>query len=150
MALTITFNNQDIAFNLKHKNRLKNWLKDALKKEGKKADAINYIFCSDEYLLEYNRKYLQHNSYTDIITFDNSEKNQKGELILSGDIFISIDRVNENAKKYDVVFEEELRRILIHGVLHLAGYLDKNKKDKELMTKKEDEYLSSYKQSFAQ
>jgi rRNA maturation RNase YbeY len=95
------------------------------------------IFCSDEYLLDVNKKYLNHDYYTDIITFDYVE-----DKIISGDIFISSDRVRENANQFNVSFEMELFRIIIHGILHLLGYKDKTKKDKSLMTEKENFYLS--------
>src|SRR5690606_39460932 len=94
--------------------------------------------CSDAYLLEINKKYLVHDTYTDIVTFESSEK----DGVIAGDIFISIDRTKENASKFDVSERDELHRVIIHGVLHLCGYLDKKKEDKALMTEKENEYLS--------
>ncbi len=104
--------------------------------ERKKQGEINFIFCSDDYLLDMNKQYLQHDYFTDVITFDYSENN-----ILSGDVFISIDRIKENAGEYKVPFEQELQRVMIHGVLHLAGYNDKTDEEKKEMTDKENEYL---------
>ena len=102
--------------------------------------SINYIFCSDDYLLELNKQYLNHNTLTDIITF---ELNAPGEPILS-DIFISIDRVKENAKTLEIPFKQELHRVIFHGALHLCGYKDKKKEEQKLMRRKEDEYLNHY------
>jgi probable rRNA maturation factor len=117
------------------------WIKDAISTEGKKLGDIAIIFCSDVYLLEVNRKFLSHDYYTDIITFDYAEHD-----LISGDIFISVDRVKENAVVFRTNFSVELNRIIIHGVLHLLGYKDKMKKDKLLMTQKEDFYLDKLKE----
>ena len=129
----ISFHNQTIAFKLKHKAKLRQWIKTVTEKEKHKLGTINYVFCTDEELLEINIKHLNHNTYTDIITFDYTE----GKTINS-DIFISIDRVTENAQKFQVAFETELHRVMIHGILHLCGYKDKTKADAELMRKKEN------------
>ncbi len=107
--------------------------------ENKKKGDISFIFCSDEYLLKMNNEYLSHDYYTDVITFDYTE-----EDIISGDIFISTDRVKENASKYKIDFENELQRVMIHGVLHLTGYKDKTEAEKKQMTEKENQYLKSY------
>ena len=115
------------------------WIKETVSKEQKQTGEISFIFCGDEYLLDINKQYLDHDYYTDIITFDYVE-----DSVLSGDIFISIDRVKENASEFRVSFDDELNRIMIHGVLHLAGYKDKAKDDKELMTSKEDYYLKEF------
>ncbi|WP_159521229.1 rRNA maturation RNase YbeY [Sunxiuqinia indica] len=115
------------------------WIKNTILNEGKQSGEISFVFCSDDYLLDINRQYLDHDYYTDIITFDYVE----GSLI-SGDIFISIDRVKENADVFKVSFENELNRIIIHGVLHLLGYKDKDLKQKEVMTGKEDYYLQKF------
>ena len=123
---------------LKRPKRIQ-WIKNTIEEEGKKAGDISFVFCSDDYLLEINKQYLNHDYYTDIITFDYVD-----DEIISGDIFVSIDRVEENADKFGVTFENELNRILIHGVLHLVGYKDKEKAEKELMTSKEDFYLRKY------
>jgi len=127
-------------FNLKEKQKRKQWLKYAIENEKTKLGEINYIFCSDEQLLEINIKHLQHDFYTDIITFDYREKD-----IISGDIFISIDRVEENAKINHACFEEELNRVLVHGILHIIGYKDKTDEDSKLMRTKENYYINHYK-----
>lgn len=132
----ISFNNQSIVFKLKEKNKLKQWIKSIAEKEKCIVGTINYVFCTDDELLEINIKHLNHNTYTDIITFDYTESKT-----INSDIFISIDRVSENAKKFEVDFETELHRVMIHGVLHLCGYKDKSKKDAELMRKKENSSL---------
>lgn len=129
----ISFQNQSITFKLKDKTRLKAWIKTVTEKEKHRLGDINYIFCSDDELLEINIQHLNHNTYTDIITFDYTEDHK-----ISSDIFISVDRVEENAKKFKVSFEEELHRVMIHGILHLCGYKDKSKADAELMRKKEN------------
>lgn len=136
----ISFQNLSIDFKLKEKTKLKQWIKFITEKEKHTPGTINYIFCSDEELLDINIKHLNHNTYTDIITFDYTESKK-----ISSDIFISIDRVAENAKKFNVTFEEELHRVMIHGVLHLCGYKDKSKADAELMRQKENLALKSFK-----
>lgn len=133
----IHFYTEEVSFNLKKKNAVKAWIKDAIASENQRINELTFIFCSDEYLLEINRNYLNHDTYTDIITFDNSET----PGVLTGDIFISIERVRENAAQFHVSETDELHRVIIHGVLHLLGYTDKNKKSKTTMTAKEDEYL---------
>jgi len=133
----INFFQEDITFSLKNKIKLRNWIKQTIASEGKKLEELNFIFCSDSYLLEINQQYLNHNTFTDIITFDNSDD---PELIV-GDIFISYERICENAHKFSVSISDELHRIIIHGTLHLLGYKDKTKADKAIMTQKEDEYL---------
>ena len=137
---TISFFTESVKYNLPQKLKVKKWLKMAIEKEGFKLGELNFIFCSDEYLLSINQQYLNHDTYTDIITFDNSEVDK---LIVS-DIFISIDRVNENASKFKTTPFNEVCRIMIHGTLHLLGYKDKGKEAKTLMTAKEDEYLMLY------
>lgn len=134
--MPISFNNQSISFNLKKKSTLKQWIKCVVEKERYSIGRINYIFCSDEELLKINAEYLNHTTYTDIITFDYTEVKK-----ISGDVFISIERVKENAEKFKIDFETELHRVLIHGVLHLCGYKDKSKSDKIIMRKKEDAAL---------
>lgn len=109
------------------------WLYDVVNREGFDLGNINLIFTSDDYLLDVNRKYLNHDYYTDIITFDYSENN-----VISGDLFISIDRVRDNSKKLNQMFHVELNRVVVHGVLHLCGYGDKSDDEKLLMRKKED------------
>ena len=134
----ITFITEDITFGLKEKLKHKAWLKDAAKAEGFAIGELNYIFCSDAYLLDINQKYLGHDTLTDIVTFDNSEDPK----MIEGDIFISIERVRENAIKFDTK-DSELKRVMIHGLLHLAGYKDKDRAQKELMRNKENEHLKN-------
>ena len=136
----ISFQNQSISFKLKDKTKLKHWIKSIVDKEKHTLGALNYVFCSDDELLEINIKHLNHNTFTDIITFDYTEDKK-----ISSDIFISIDRVIENSKKFDTSFENELHRVMIHGVLHLCGYKDKTKSDAELMRKKENWALKLFK-----
>ena len=124
-------------FQLKDDESITKWLKDAISTEHKELGEINYIFCDDQYLLKKNQEYLQHDTFTDIITFDYTEENR-----LSADIFISIERVKENAITFAVPFETELRRVIIHGVLHLIGYKDKSEEDSKTMRSKENFYLS--------
>jgi probable rRNA maturation factor len=135
--MAIHFFSEGIEFKLPHPRKTSNWIKEVIKKEKKTLVAINYIFCSDSYLLEINQGYLRHNSLTDIITFDNSQKNK-----LEAEIYISIDRVKENAKIFNSILDEELHRVIIHGVLHLVGYKDKTTVEKARMRKKEEACLS--------
>jgi rRNA maturation RNase YbeY len=132
----ITFNNQDISFTLKNKILLKKWINTVIEQKSRKTGNINFSFCSDHFLLDINKKYLNHNTFTDIITFDYSKQSPK--QVISGDIFISINRIEENAKKFSKTFGNELHRVMIHGVLHLLGYTDKTKLSKAEMTKQED------------
>lgn len=136
----IRFNTESITFQLKNKTALKSWIKKIAEKQKKNIGELNYIFCSDEYLLAINQQYLNHNTYTDIITFDYSDEKK-----IAGDIFISIDRVKENAGKFSKTTEEELHRVMIHGVLHLLGYKDKSKIAKQKMRKAEDDSLKQLK-----
>ena len=136
----ILFFNEDINFKFQGKNNFKAWLKKVVDKEGFKIRDLNYIFCSDDYLHKINVEYLQHDNFTDIITFDISED----ESIIAGDIFISIDRVKENSKILKTVFEEELRRVIVHGLLHLCGYGDHSAVEKVKMRRLEDEYISIF------
>lgn len=133
----ITFHEEDISYKLKNKTAVRKWITDTIVAEGYKLSELTYIFCTDEYLLQINQQYLDHDTYTDIITFDNSAE----EGIIAGDIFISIERVKENAANFGVETEHELHRVIIHGTLHLLGYLDKSATDKKKMTQKEDFYL---------
>ena len=134
----ISFFEEDITFKIKHKTALKGWIKETILAEGSKLRELSYIFCSDNYLLKINQEYLNHDTYTDIITFDNSDQ----EGWIAGDIFISIERIRENATKYYITEIDELHRVIIHGTLHLLGYKDKKSEDKEKMTLKEDFYLN--------
>jgi len=124
-------------FQISTKRTLKSWITLVTKKEGRAVKDLNFIFCDDDFLLEKNKTYLKHAYLTDIITFDYSDKKN-----ISGDIFISIERVKENALLFGKSFENELKRVIIHGVLHLLGYKDKSKKEKKIMQEKEDFYLS--------
>lgn len=135
----IQFCTEDITFSLKEKLKHKAWLNEVAKQEGKKILELSYVFCSDDYLLQINQEYLNHDTLTDIVTFDNSEDPKK----IEGDIFISIDRVKENGEKLGTS-ETELERVMVHGLLHLLGYKDKKKDDKALMTEKEDFYIKQY------
>ena len=134
----IQFFEEDIAYKLKDKTKVRQWITDTIVAEGFKLQELTFIFCSDEYLLQINRQYLDHDTYTDIITFDNSEA--KG--LITGDIFISISRVIENAGIFNTDVTTELHRVIIHGTLHLLGYKDKTPVSKEKMTQKENFYLA--------
>ena len=133
----INFFEEDVKFKPKHKPALRQWITYTVSAEGYRLKELNYIFCSDGYLLKVNQAYLNHDNYTDIITFDNSETTKT----IIADIFISAERVKENAQKFKVSEATELYRVMIHGVLHLLGYKDKTKASKNLMTKMEDKYL---------
>ncbi|SHI95288.1 rRNA maturation RNase YbeY [Aquimarina spongiae] len=119
--------------------KLMGWLNAVASSEDTSIGEISYIFCDDEYLLEINKKFLNHHTYTDIISFDDTIGN-----LLNGDIFISHERVVDNAKNYDVSVEEELRRVMVHGLLHLCGFKDKTDKEASLMRQKEDEKLRMF------
>lgn len=136
--MAINFFNEDIEFDLPDKGSTSKWIENVLQNEGYEADTINYIFCSDEHLLDINKEYLGHNTLTDIITFDYSDRHDS----IESDIFISIERVRENANALDKGFEEELHRVVIHGLLHIMGYLDKTSDQKKEMREKEDACLS--------
>jgi len=118
-----------------HKEALSSWLLSVAKKENKRIGCVNYIFCSDEYLLDLNKKFLDHDYYTDILSFPSNNDP------VEGDIFISVDRVEENAKTYSLTFNQELNRVIIHGLLHFFGYDDHEENDKKLMREKEDLYI---------
>lgn len=141
MEEEIIFFEEDIVYSIRNSISVKQWIKNTIEQEGYKLNTITYIFCSDQYLHKINVEYLAHDTYTDIITFDNTEIASE----IEGDIFISIERIRENAKKYQTTFEEELHRVMIHGVLHLVGYMDKTQKEKETMRNKENYYLALFK-----
>ncbi|MCL2098363.1 MAG: rRNA maturation RNase YbeY [Bacteroidales bacterium] len=132
----IRFFNENTKINLPHKQEVKKWLTNVAVAEGKKTGDLSVIFCSDEYLLQMNRRFLQHDYYTDIITFDYTEAN-----VISGDLFISIDRVKANAETYKQPFNKELHRVMLHGLLHLCGYNDATEKQRKFMRTVEDKYL---------
>ncbi|MCX6244542.1 MAG: rRNA maturation RNase YbeY [Bacteroidetes bacterium] len=137
MSFPIQFFSEDIRFTLKNRSVIRKWLTTVIRAENKNPWYVNFIFCSDEYLFELNKTYLHHLTLTDIITFPYNDDPET----VSGDIFISIERVRENAKEFKQEFDRELKRVMVHGVLHLIGYSDKGKKHKEAMTAKEDHYL---------
>ena len=136
----IRFFNEDVSFKLLQKQVTRLWLKQQAKREGYSVGELNFIFCSDEHILQVNKEYLQHDYYTDIITFDNSEKTGK----LEGDIFISVERVADNASQVGTLPEQEMRRVLAHGLLHLCGYKDKTKEEATRMRLKEEEWLTDF------
>jgi rRNA maturation RNase YbeY len=138
--MTITFSFQKNA-TLKNRLKLKKYLSFFEKKESVSFDELSFIFCSDEYLLEINKSFLSHNYFTDIITFDLSDKTTN---LISGEIYISVDTVKKNALDYNTTFENELHRVIFHGILHLCGYKDKKKSDQLTMKQKEEYYLSHY------
>lgn len=133
----INFFTEDITYTLKNKTIIKRWIESTIVEEGYQLEELNFILCSDEYLLRINQDFLQHDDYTDVITFDNSEELKT----IIGDIFISLDRIKENASNFKSTTVNELCRVIIHGTLHLLGYKDKTKAAKMLMTEKEDFYL---------
>lgn len=136
----VSFFSEDIDFKVVNPLKTKKWIKNTSFSEGYEVSQLNYIFCSDEYLLEINKQYLDHDYFTDIITFDNSEEDKQ----LEGDIYISVDRVRDNADTFHTDFDSEMRRVLIHGLLHLVGYEDSSEALKTAMRAKEDEYLSLF------
>ena len=134
----ISFNYEN-EFELPNEDQIATWISQVILSENKKEGEINYIFCDDEYLLNLNEQYLDHDTLTDIISFDYSIGNE-----IHGDIFISTERVLENADDFKVTFEEELQRVLVHGVLHYCGYKDKSEADEQLMRSKEDEKIKMF------
>ncbi|QRE61606.1 rRNA maturation RNase YbeY [Flavobacterium psychrophilum] len=131
--------NYEIDFEIQEETSYTNWVSSVILSENKSEGEINYIFCDDNYLLEINQQYLNHDTLTDIISFDYSLGDE-----IHGDIYISIERVRENADDFKVPFEEELKRVMIHGVLHYCGYKDKSDADELLMRSKEDEKLKLF------
>ena len=138
--MTISFNKADAAATLTNRVALKSFIEKRIKKEGLSIDSLNYVFCSDKYLLAINKEYLEHNYYTDIISFDLSE--EPGKLI--GEVYISVDRVKDNAKTHGVTLKEELLRVIFHGALHFCGYKDKKPADAKKMRQMEDLWLNAY------
>ena len=131
--------NYETDFKLINEESFAEWIENVITSEGKSLGEIAYIFCNDAYLLEINQKYLNHDDLTDIISFDYSE-----DGVINGDVFISIERVNDNASDLDIEFDEELKRVMIHGVLHYCGYKDKTDKDVALMRSKENEKIKMF------
>lgn len=140
--MAINFFQEETPFHLDKKLLRKKWLKSIAATENFKILDLNYIFCSDEYLFKMNLEYLDHNTYTDIITFDNSEE----EKAIEGDIFISIERVKENSEKLGVPIQDELSRVISHGLFHLMGYKDKIKEEAQIMRSKEEFAINLFKQ----
>ncbi|MCU0385035.1 MAG: rRNA maturation RNase YbeY [Flavihumibacter sp.] len=136
----ISFHYQMSGFKFPNRTQLKTFLATLFKREKKALEELSYIFCTDKYLLEINRSFLQHDYYTDIISFELADKKQPSQ----GEIYISIDRVKENARDMGESFQRELHRVIFHGALHLCGYRDKSKKESALMREKENEYLKLY------
>ena len=140
MPHTIFFNNADRSTSLRSRTELKIFINKQCLKEGVHIETLQYVFCSDTFLLDINKRFLNHNFYTDIISFDLSE--QKGSLI--GDVYISIDRVKENAKTEGSLYTHELLRVIFHGALHFCGYKDKKPADQKTMRSMEDKWLKAY------
>jgi rRNA maturation RNase YbeY len=138
---TIHFLTEKISFHLSNPHKISRWLQRVSVNEGRNIDSLTYIFCSDKFLLGLNQHYLQHNTLTDILSFDYSEENES----IQGEIYISIPRVKENARKYSQPFEKEVRRVLVHGLLHFVGYRDKSPSEKAQMRIKEEACLSLWK-----
>lgn len=141
--MELHFFNEDIDFTLPNKNHIKIWINNAIKNENYVPGQINFIFTSDKYLLNINKQYLSHNYFTDIITFNDVQ----GDII-NGDIFISVETVKNNSLRFGVSFDEELSRVMIHGIMHLIGYDDQTEEQKSEMRKKENEYLDRLKNLF--
>ncbi len=135
----INFFQEEVSFQLSHPDILKGWISTIIQNAKQSFDTINFIYCSDNYLLEINKEYLDHDYYTDIITFDNKEDDDSA---LDADIFISIDRVKENATQLNLPFEQELHRVMVHGILHLLGHKDKTEEQKNEMRESEEASLS--------
>lgn len=160
MMPSIFFFTESVAFTLRHKNALRHWLSACALTERKQVGTINYIFCSDKYLRKINKQYLDHDYYTDIITFSSAASvemflpasgskqkkkksvSKKQNAVIGGDIYISIDRIKENAKQYQQTVKDELHRVMAHGVLHLCGYGDKSASEEKKMRKMEEKWLS--------
>lgn len=138
MDTLIQFFTEEVDFKLENEQIIQKWILALIQAEGYEAGVINIIFCNDEYLLELNQKFLDRDTLTDVIAFDYREGNDD----VAGDIFISLERIEENADHFDQTFDKEVYRVVAHGVLHLCGYSDKSPEEKAVMTQKEDKYLS--------
>lgn len=141
---TVSFSYADKQLNYRHKKALRAFIPTVFSSEHKLLKSLRYIFCSDEYLIQINQQFLQHDYFTDIITFDLSEGEQ-----ITGEVYISLDRVKDNARELIVSFEDELLRVIFHGALHLCGYKDKKKSEINDMRNRETVYIRLYKQSIA-
>jgi len=133
----ISFFTADITYSLKSRTNIRHWLSKVASSEKKRISSLNIIFCSDDYLYKMNRQFLKHNTFTDIITFDNSVDFKH----ISGELYISLDRIRDNAATLGVTIKDELHRVIVHGLLHLCGYTDKTPSDRKKMSLKEDYYL---------
>jgi probable rRNA maturation factor len=131
--------NYETSFELEGEEQFKNWLESVIASEGKRCGEISYIFCDDQYLLGINQQYLKHDDYTDIISFDYSLGDE-----ISGDIFISVDRVRENAETFQTTFDQEIKRVMVHGILHYCGYKDKTELESQVMRSKEEEKIKAF------
>jgi probable rRNA maturation factor len=138
MEHPIEFLSEDVEFELNNPDKVSEWISTVIDQHGQELEGLTYIFCSDDYLHDINVEYLDHDTLTDIITFNNADT----EGTVEGDIFISIDRIRDNATDLGIPFDDELHRVIIHGVLHLLGFKDKTKEEEELMRKQEDSSLS--------
>jgi len=137
---TVSFYFLDKTFSFKNRNELKNYVGKIFANNKRQLSHLSYIFCSDEYLLNINRQFLQHDYYTDIITFDMSLNKKE----ITGEVYISVDRIRENAKTHHQTLKNELHRVVFHGALHLCGYKDKTEREKNILRKSEDRCLSEY------
>ena len=137
--MPVYFHNEGVSFVFKNKKAVSSWLSSVIKSFKKEVGTLNFIFCTDEYLLTINKSYLNHNHYTDIITFDYCEENK-----ISGDLFISIERVKEYSLKNNIEFNNEIHRVIVHGVLHLCGLNDKTEREKEKMRAQENKFLALF------
>lgn len=138
MNISFNFNSK---ISLQNRKDLKDFIFSVFKLENKTAASLSIVFCSDDFLLDINKSYLQHDYFTDIITFNLSAPKSR---LIDGEIYISVDTIRDNAKRFQITIKQELHRVIFHGVLHLCGYNDKSTKEKELMTLKEDHYLDLY------
>lgn len=145
MNKKIRFNYADRKLSLVNKEHTKNTIELLFKKEKRSLESLDYIFCSDDYLLTINRSFLQHDYYTDIVTFDLSESNERG---IKGEIYISLDRIKDNALMLKNTFQNEVLRVIFHGALHLCGYKDKSKEQQAIMRNLEDKYIRLWFNSF--
>ncbi|MDE3234350.1 MAG: rRNA maturation RNase YbeY [Bacteroidota bacterium] len=140
--LKVQFSSADRSLTLRNKTKIKEFIEQLFKKEKKQLSSLHYIFCSDPYLLEINKQFLNHDYYTDIITFDLSEDAVKKGI--EGEVYISLDRIKDNAKQENASYTEEALRVIFHGALHLCGYKDKKKSEIEVMRQKEEYYLQLF------
>jgi len=141
--MPIRFFYEETKYKIEYPRKTVKWIIESARREKKSVLNVNYVFCSDRYLLGLNKEFLSHDTFTDIITFDDSDGKN-----ISGEIYISLDRVKENSLKFNSIFQDELRRVMMHGILHLVGYKDKKTHEVSTMRKKEEAYLSLWKTMF--